>query len=86
MKMIAHKNLSSEDRVMRVIVGIALAMMPLYFADNVGIITATVFASMYPLFTALVATDPLVLIIENIKLKWNEVASKKQRPSGTAQA
>lgn len=72
MELARYENLGSIDRTIRVYIGLALAMTPLFIDEYVEIITATVFASIYPLMTGLLAFDPLLSMVE--KFKWKSVS------------
>ena len=69
MKSTITENLNMKDRTTRIIIGIVLAMSPLYMPTSVALFTAAVFASIYPLLTGLTAIDPLLNMISNMKFK-----------------
>lgn len=84
MKLFNNENLNIKDRLTRVTIGLALAMSPLFFTENVALFTAAVFASFYPLVTGLIAIDPVLKVITTIDWKIATAKKKSIRTPHTA--
>jgi len=63
------ENINAMDRSLRVIVGTSLSLSVLFVPYEPYWMAAAVLASAYPLLTALVAKDPIMMSIDKIKLR-----------------
>jgi len=79
MNLSIKENLGSIDRSVRMIVGIALCVSILFMSYSAEWIAAIVLVAMYPLFSALIAFDPVLMLMEKTKLK--PVFYKRMHPT-----
>jgi len=66
MKIELNENLSSTDRVMRIIAGIGICLSVLLAPLESTWIAVLSFAAMYPLLSGMTAIDPVLAIAENV--------------------
>ncbi|HFE37372.1 MAG TPA: DUF2892 domain-containing protein [Gammaproteobacteria bacterium] len=58
------------DRISRAFIGIVMVIFSFTYAINSEMFAAMQFFAMYPIFTALVAWDPVYALLEAIKQYW----------------
>jgi len=69
MKMSQYENLSTFDRIMRVLIGIGLCLTILIMPLQAAWIAALSIAALYPMLTSLTAVDPFFAIVEKIAFR-----------------
>ena len=82
MKIEINENLSSTDRVMRIIAGIGICLSVLLTPLESIWIAVLSFAAMYPLLSGMTAIDPVLAIVENV-VPEIEYANKINSSSAT---
>ncbi len=58
------------DRLSRAFIGVAVVILSFIYAINSEMFAAMQFFAMYPIFTALVAWDPVYALSEALKQQW----------------
>lgn len=58
------------DRLSRAFIGLAVVILSFAYAANSEMFATMQFIALYPIFTALVAWDPVYFLIEIIKQHW----------------
>lgn len=66
MKIEIHENLTTTDRVMRIIAGIGICLSVLLAPLESSWIAILSFAAMYPLLSGMTAIDPIFAVAENV--------------------
>jgi len=64
-----NENLSSTDRVMRIIAGVGICLSVLIAPLESTWIAVFSFAALYPLLSGMTAIDPVFAIVENVMLE-----------------
>ena len=60
------------DRLSRAFIGICIVILSFIYAVNSEMFATMQFFALYPIFTALVAWDPVYVMIDALKQSWIE--------------
>ena len=58
------------DRLSRAFIGIVVVILSFIYAANSEMFATMQFVALYPIFTALVAWDPMYVLIDSVKQYW----------------